>query len=194
MLRPLFQYGKGAVTHVNVTSNVLTVTVPNSLAAGQVTGVSVVTATFLNGVSFTVATASGTQWTATFTHANYDAADTGTGGGQSVLPTYPPVNKPLVDAIAEVANDVYTLSGKEESVLIRQDRTRTVQFDAIPVADIPMWEAFFLYACQRKVFTVYDDATTLAGGIDYTTTDKFSPAFAFRGHVKLTFNIRRYVA
>lgn len=71
-----------AVTNVAITGNVLTVTATNTslLSPGMQAALSAfVTATFLNGQTITIATVTATQFTATFTHADYaSAADTGT--------------------------------------------------------------------------------------------------------------------
>jgi len=72
--------GSAPITNVAITSNVLTITATNTFVPGQiVTFTGLTTATFLNGQTVTIATASGSQFTANFTHANYvSAADTGT--------------------------------------------------------------------------------------------------------------------
>jgi hypothetical protein len=60
------------ITRVQVTSNVLTITTTNSLPVGmKVTFHSLGKATFLNGQTVTILTSSATQFTATFSHANY---------------------------------------------------------------------------------------------------------------------------
>ena len=60
------------VTDVQVTSNVLTITATNSFPVGaEVTFLSLKKATFLNSNTVTILTASSTQFTASFTHANY---------------------------------------------------------------------------------------------------------------------------
>jgi hypothetical protein len=68
------------ITNIALTSNVLTVTATNTFAAGQqVVFSGVGTNTFLNGQMVTIATASGANFTAAFTHANVSSgADTGT--------------------------------------------------------------------------------------------------------------------
>lgn len=67
------------ITNVALTTNVVTITTHNNLAVGDVVKISgVTTATFLNGLSLTVASSSATQFTANLTHANYGTAgDTG---------------------------------------------------------------------------------------------------------------------
>jgi hypothetical protein len=81
-----------SITSVSITSNVVTLTVGNAFVAGNIViPYGLTTATFLNGQNLLVATASGSQITANFTHANYGpTADTGnvilpgaciTGGG-----------------------------------------------------------------------------------------------------------------
>lgn len=61
----------GAVTSFSITSNVVTVTVNNSFSIGDtinITGLSV--GTYLNKVPLVIVSVSGTQFTASFTHAN----------------------------------------------------------------------------------------------------------------------------
>lgn len=69
------------ITNVALTTNVVTITANNNLAAGDVVLISgVTTATFLNGQLLTVISAglSATVFEANFTHGNYvSAADTG---------------------------------------------------------------------------------------------------------------------
>lgn len=68
------------VTNIAITGNVLTVTAANGFKTGQVaTFTSVVTNTFLNAQQITILSASGTQFTASFKHADVvSGADTGT--------------------------------------------------------------------------------------------------------------------
>lgn len=72
-------YAGAALTNVEVTGNVLTVLVPNDFTAGKsVSFQNVATATFLNGQTVVLITATPTQITAAFTHADYPStADTG---------------------------------------------------------------------------------------------------------------------
>jgi hypothetical protein len=69
-----------AITNVALTSNIVTLTTANAWKVGDLLMPSaLVTATFLNGQILAVVTASATQITAAFVHANYgSAADTGT--------------------------------------------------------------------------------------------------------------------
>ena len=68
-----------AITNVALTANVVTITAANNLVSGDVViPNSVVTATFLNGVKLTVATASASSFTAALVHGNYvSASDSG---------------------------------------------------------------------------------------------------------------------
>jgi hypothetical protein len=68
------------ITNVALTSNVVTITAANVFQVGDTVKLAgLTTATFLNNQTVTVASASGSQFTAPFTHANYtSAADTGT--------------------------------------------------------------------------------------------------------------------
>lgn len=69
------------ITNVALTSNVVTLTCTNTLVAGDVVNLSGLTllAPFLNGQTLIVSTASGSSFTAAFTHANVSTgAETGT--------------------------------------------------------------------------------------------------------------------
>lgn len=68
------------ITNVAITSDVLTVLANNTFQVGEVVALAgLTTATFLNAQSVTILTATGTQFTANFTHADYASApDTGT--------------------------------------------------------------------------------------------------------------------
>lgn len=74
------------ITHVNVTSNVLTITssatITNLFSAGDiVTFPASMTATFLENKSVTINAVTTNTFTATFSNANYDAVETATGTG-----------------------------------------------------------------------------------------------------------------
>jgi len=71
--------GNGAaITAYSITSNVATFTASNSFSSGQtVTIGGFGTSTFLDNVSATIATASGSQFTIPFTHANASATEAG---------------------------------------------------------------------------------------------------------------------
>lgn len=61
-----------SITSITLTTNVVTVTCVNTFAPGQVVVIQGLTnATFLNSALLTISTASGTQFTAAFTHSNY---------------------------------------------------------------------------------------------------------------------------
>lgn len=88
------------ITATSITSNVLTVTVANTFLPGAFVVLSATAEGFLNGQVVQVITASLTQFTATFTHANYsNPADTGT-AEQVVNATSPTVFvSPIPDGI-----------------------------------------------------------------------------------------------
>jgi hypothetical protein len=71
------------ITNIALVSNVLTVTAANNLQSGQsVTFSGIATSTYLNGQTIRVLTASGTQFTASYTHANDPShPDTGSAAG-----------------------------------------------------------------------------------------------------------------
>src|SRR5579863_3347037 len=73
------QSPNATITNIAITSNVLTVTCTNTFYPGQsVAFTNVGTATFLNNVIVQVVTATGSSFTAEYTHADYaSAADTG---------------------------------------------------------------------------------------------------------------------
>ena len=66
------------ITHVAISSNVLMLTVDQNFAEGaNVTITGLTAATFLNGQQVSIGSATQTQITANFTHADFDSADTG---------------------------------------------------------------------------------------------------------------------
>lgn len=83
----VYQYPSGTtdagstatITHIAIASNVVTVTCSNTMSVGQKVSLNgLTTATFLNRQVVTIATRSSSQFTASFTHANYTSAvDTG---------------------------------------------------------------------------------------------------------------------
>jgi hypothetical protein len=80
----------GQITSTQVAANVLTVTCSNSFLPGQVVELNnLQVSTFLDGQSVTISTASGTQFTAPFTHANYGPTAE-TQGGVATNVTYGP--------------------------------------------------------------------------------------------------------
>lgn len=71
------QYGTAfaTVTNIALTSNVVTITASNAYSSGQfVLLAGLTTAPFLNGTGFTIITASSTQFTFVFTHANVSSS------------------------------------------------------------------------------------------------------------------------
>ena len=66
-------FNSALVTSVQITSNVLTVTAVNTFTAGQIVQFYSMTTPndFLNGAAVLIATASGTQFTANYVHANF---------------------------------------------------------------------------------------------------------------------------
>ena len=78
------------ITNIAVSGNVLTVTCANSFKAGQIVSFSGVgTNTFLNGQQASIATASGSQFTATFAHGDVaSGVDTGSASVCSGAPGF----------------------------------------------------------------------------------------------------------
>jgi hypothetical protein len=77
---------QGIITNVSLTSNVVTITANNNYQNGQNIYIQNLTsATFLNGQTLTVQTATPLQFTASFTHADYASTpDTGECGGYQI--------------------------------------------------------------------------------------------------------------
>jgi len=70
-----FNIAQESVSSVQVASNTLTITAGNSFPSGvQVSFANLANASFLNGKTVTILTSTSTQFTATFTHANYGPA------------------------------------------------------------------------------------------------------------------------
>jgi len=66
------------ITHVSITNNVLTLTINQKFAVGgRVVAAGLTAANFLNGQNLTVTSATPTQITANFTHADFDSDDNG---------------------------------------------------------------------------------------------------------------------
>jgi hypothetical protein len=85
------------ITATTIASNVLTVTASNSFVPNQRVTLAGTAEAFLNGQTVTVLTASGTQFTANFTNANFtNGADTGT--ATAILPFLPPYIVPYPHA------------------------------------------------------------------------------------------------
>jgi hypothetical protein len=81
---------RATITNIDITTNVLTVQCLNDFEPGEIVNLSgLTTATYLNNQTVTVSTASGTQFTASYTHANDPShADTGTATGYSLWALY----------------------------------------------------------------------------------------------------------
>ena len=78
------------ITNIDITTNVLTVSCVNTFEVGEVVNLTgLTTATYLNGQTVQVASASGTQFTANYTHANDPShVDTGSAVGYSLWVLY----------------------------------------------------------------------------------------------------------
>lgn len=87
---PLCDAGVANITGVQVSSNVATVACKNAFIVGkQVTIAGLTGASFLNGQTLTVASQSPTQFTASFTHANYGpTSDSGMATGNLFAPQW----------------------------------------------------------------------------------------------------------
>lgn len=78
--------------------------------------------------------------------------------------TYPPVEKPFGptndgDEIESVRNDSITLSGLRQSMLYRADEFKHLIMSNVPVADMPNWKLFSIFAQSGDSFLYYPDAT-----------------------------------
>ena len=96
-----------AVTNTSVLANVLTVTLsfPVALDIGDtVTLINLGTSTFLNGVALVVTSVSGVTFTANFTHANYNTAES-QGTATFALPT--PITAIQFTALTQIWKSLY---------------------------------------------------------------------------------------
>jgi uncharacterized phage protein gp47/JayE len=114
------------ISTVSITNNVLTVKAVNTFSAGApITLSGLTTATFLNAQTVTLASATPSQFTAVFNHANYaEAIDSGNASGssiqnnQQVLVAY---NKFILnEKLSLIANEQVVLTGTLPTQLINK--------------------------------------------------------------------------
>lgn len=109
--------------------------------------------------------------------------------------TFPPVQKPGADERQAEREDVKSSSGILQSITEHVEKFRTLQLDAVPLADMPAWEAFIDYAIEGNPFTYYPDATNAAVHDDWTLADTgFKPVLANRGYAKFSIKMRKVIA
>lgn len=80
--------------------------------------------------------------------------------------TTPPIKKPGPYGIADqeaIGASSISLSGQKQVMLWRTDTFFHLIMDAVPWADMSMWQAFFDYAVQGNSFLYYPDS----GGTAY---------------------------
>lgn len=170
-----------AVTNVLVSLNTLTIRANNNFIVGaQVTLSGIGTATFLNGQIVVITSASATQFTANFTHADYASTpDTGTatassGSGTSGIsqPTWPTT---LNNSVAD-GNLIWTCRGN--SVQLWGIKTPTsapsVANTALP-AIYPNWAANTFYSPSLLVVDTNNNLELLITG---GTTGAVQPTWA----------------
>jgi len=116
----------------------------------------------------------------------YDAGS----GTVIVDPTYPNVQKPYLDDFEAVRHDSISTSGVRSSMVERVDRIRNVNFNNVPWADLPMWDAFFSYAVEGGSFVYYPDVTATAFATWELVDDKVSFSFVCRGVSKFEMHMR----
>lgn len=138
------------ITNVSLTANVVTLTAINTFSSGQIVQVKNLTgAAFLNGANLTISSASGTQFTAPFTHANYSSAsDSGDAGvyrnlnvGVAVVDLFSdqtprhgssPVSNVQVDGLGTITVTAQTLLAPGETVMLYGVQT----LGAVPVSTV----------------------------------------------------------
>jgi hypothetical protein len=106
-----------AISFIAVASDVLTVTCTNNYSSGDVVTLSgVVNATFLNGQTVTIVTASSSQFTATFSHADYPStADFGLVTKNINAPLVAVSSSPGPGQYSVASNGLYTFNPAQEN-------------------------------------------------------------------------------
>lgn len=151
------------ITATAVSANVLTVTVANNFAPGQFVVINSTAEAFLNGQVVTVVTASATQFTAAFTHVNYNnPADTGTAEQVASLTSPTVFVAPIPDGVTlasalaagsvevgqlygglyEISNATFIVGGL---FYVAPDGTLTQDFASLPTS------AYWVVAVGRAV-------------------------------------------
>jgi hypothetical protein len=188
----------GTVTSVTIASNIATIVVANDLLVGELVQCKTLdAATFLNEQVLTVLSATGSQFTAAFTHANYGPTVQSTGSVQRVLTfTYPPTQKPGADDRNAVRHDSVAIAGVVQSITERVEIFKTLNMDFVPVVDLPAWTKFLdNWALYGKSFTYYSDSADASTATDYTLVDtQWAPKRVFFGMTKFTVKMRLLVS
>jgi hypothetical protein len=116
------------------------------------------------------------------------------GAGTVVLNfTFPPVQKSGAPDYEADRTDSFSISGLKQSVFKRTDEFLPLQFDFVPLADLPAWESFLQFALAGGLFNYFPDAT-LAHFTTYTLDDtKWLPKRNFRGITKFSIRLRKVI-
>jgi hypothetical protein len=120
--------------------------------------------------------------------------DPGT-GPVTLAPALPNINKPGSndgndDERSAERSDSITSSGIVQAVIERVDIFRTVQFDWVPISDLPAWALWADYATQGGKFSYYPDSNSTAHE-DWILDDKqWKPQRAHIGYAKFSLNLR----
>src|SRR4029077_8605402 len=132
----------GQITNVAISDNVLTLTVNQNFAEGAGVTISDLTvATFLNGQQVEVVSATATQVTANFTHADFDSADTGTavadaGSGSSGDGPGPPAFANVENQTVTDNQVIWTSQGNDWTLHTDYRFSLRAQFDDGVVGDL----------------------------------------------------------
>jgi hypothetical protein len=89
------------------------------------------------------------------------------GGPVTLIPTYPPVQKPGADELVANRHDSITTTGVKQSINDRTDVFVNLNFAFVPTADLAAWKLFITWAIAGGKFTYYPD-NTLGTNADYT--------------------------
>lgn len=95
--------------------------------------------------------------------------------------TYPPVAKPGADDLEATRHDSKSISGLLQIRTEVVEVFRNLQMDYVPIADMPAWAAFMLYAVAGMPFDLYMDAT-LGVFKRFTLVDTTWPPTYSMGH------------
>lgn len=98
--------------------------------------------------------------------------DYNTGSGTvTLIPTFPPVQKPGADERAAVRHDSITISGIKQSITDRVEKYVTLTFNFVPLADLAVWAPFIDWAIAGGKFRYFPDQNNLSVFNDYTIED-----------------------
>lgn len=108
-------------------------------------------------------------------------------------PEFPPVRKtPDGDERRTDREDNVTASGLTQTAYEHTEVFRTLEFDNIPLGELPLWKHFISFAEQGQSFWLYPDPALGGDFLEWILEDKmWSPKLNFKGFAKLVLKIKR---